>query len=424
MGNQDIGVFLLSSSNNEIYLGKIFLRNGAGEFRTSVSVNQVAGTDQSIDQCYGLTIHNMEDSWQNYTTIWEDAVTHAAEVELEEAVSELAEEQEMNQTPESTISETKLEEVVINHKSSILESIEAEIQAQSQMEDRKNVVKEKEEEIPSTFVEPQKEENQTLLWPREEETLAVSEPEKTNVQEVASEPCPPIVSQQPERWSEPNLSQPAASQPAVFQPTGPQMTGRQQPVRPFQPTAPFRLGPRTQTIRQFPSAQWQQTRVQSEPWAQPQQIQQPQQPVSWEQQQKQRLDQLEKEEPIEEVGMEKIWLHFCKTCPKIQAFDYNGDCEILTMKPQDIGLLPREVWTYGNNSFLLHGYYNHRYLIMARLNTPNGAPRFLLGVPGHYYSNEKYMATMFGFPNFVLSKTQPAGDSRFGYWYTDIRLGS
>ena len=84
----------------------------------------------------------------------------------------------------------------------------------------------------------------------------------------------------------------------------------------------------------------------------------------------------------------------------------------------------REVWTYGNNSFLLHGYYNHRYLIMARLNTPNGAPRFLLGVPGHYYSNEKYMATMFGFPNFVLSKTQPAGDSRFGYWYTDIRLGS
>lgn len=122
--------------------------------------------------------------------------------------------------------------------------------------------------------------------------------------------------------------------------------------------------------------------------------------------------------------MEKIWLHFCKTCPKIQAFDYNGDCEILTMKPQDIGLLPREVWTYGNNSFLLHGYYNHRYLIMARLNTPNGAPRFLLGVPGHYYSNEKYMATMFGFPNFVLSKTQPAGDSRFGYWYTDIRLGS
>ena len=113
---------------------------------------------------------------------------------------------------------------------------------------------------------------------------------------------------------------------------------------------------------------------------------------------------------------------FSRTYPKIQAFDYSGGCEILTIKPQDIGLLPREAWVYGNNSFLLHGYYNHRYLVLARLNNPKGNPRFLIGVPGHYYNNEKYMAAMFGFPNFVLSKMQSAGDGRFGYWYTDIRL--
>ena len=46
----------------------------------------------------------------------------------------------------------------------------------------------------------------------------------------------------------------------------------------------------------------------------------------------------------------------------------------------------------------------------------------LIGIPGHYYSNEKYMATMFGFANFVLSKKQPPNDGRFGYWYTDIRM--
>ena len=86
--------------------------------------------------------------------------------------------------------------------------------------------------------------------------------------------------------------------------------------------------------------------------------------------------------------------------------------------------MPREVWIHGNNSFLLHGYYNYRYLILARLENPRGNPRFLLGVPGHYYSNEKYMATMFGFPHFVLSKKQPSGDGRFGYWYTDIQLGN
>ena len=43
--------------------------------------------------------------------------------------------------------------------------------------------------------------------------------------------------------------------------------------------------------------------------------------------------------------------------------------------------------------------------------------------PGtHYYSNEKYMASMFGFPHFVLAKTQPAQDGRFGYWYADVRM--
>ena len=127
------------------------------------------------------------------------------------------------------------------------------------------------------------------------------------------------------------------------------------------------------------------------------------------------------EEP--ETNPAAVWSAFEKTYPKIQAFDSEHGCVILVIKPQDLGLLPREVWVYGNNSFLLHGYYSYRYIILARLENPNGRPRFLLGIPGHYYSNEKYMASMFGFPNFVLSKKQPAGDGRFGYWYTDIQLG-
>lgn len=133
------------------------------------------------------------------------------------------------------------------------------------------------------------------------------------------------------------------------------------------------------------------------------------------------LEKLDEEEEIES-NPRRIWQNFRKTYPKIDAFDYEKGCEVLTIKPQDIGLLPREIWVYGNNSFLLHGYYNYRYLILAKLNNPQGQPRYLLGVPGHYYSNEKYMASMFGFSNFVLAKNQPLQDGRFGYWYTDIRL--
>ena len=136
----------------------------------------------------------------------------------------------------------------------------------------------------------------------------------------------------------------------------------------------------------------------------------------------QDLQRLEEEEQ-EDIGPHKLWEGFRKRYAKIQAFDSANGCEILTIKPQDIGLLPRENWNYGNNSFLLHGYYNYRYLILARIGSEEqGRVRYILGVPGHYYSNEKYMASMFGFPHFVLSKKQPSQDGRFGYWYTDVRL--
>ena len=136
----------------------------------------------------------------------------------------------------------------------------------------------------------------------------------------------------------------------------------------------------------------------------------------------QDLQRLEEEEQ-EDIGPHKLWEGFRKRYAKIQAFDSANGCEILTIKPQDIGLLPRENWNYGNNSFLLHGYYNYRYLILARIGSEEqGRVRYILGVPGHYYSNEKYMASMFGFPHFVLARKQPSQDGRFGYWYTDVRL--
>ena len=136
----------------------------------------------------------------------------------------------------------------------------------------------------------------------------------------------------------------------------------------------------------------------------------------------QDLQRLEEEEQ-EDIGPHKLWEGFRKRYAKIQAFDSANGCEILTIKPQDIGLLPRENWNYGNNSFLLHGYYNYRYLILARIGSEEqGRVRYILGVPGHYYSNEKYMASMFGFPHFVLSKKQPSQDGRFGYWYADVRM--
>ena len=114
------------------------------------------------------------------------------------------------------------------------------------------------------------------------------------------------------------------------------------------------------------------------------------------------------------------WEQLCTMYPEIHPF--RDSREYLSIAPKDFVVLCKEYQRLVHNSFLLHGYYNYRHLILAKLLEPQQPPRYLLGVPGHYFSNEKYMASMFGFPHFVLAKTQPAQDGRFGYWYADVRM--
>ena len=363
VGSQDIGVYLMSTEGERL-LGKMFIRGGAGEFRCMVQM------DNGMSDCYGLTIHSIGDSWQSYTTIWEDAVAHAAEVDLSDAVSEKMEQKEMEQIPTDQIPEQPATGNPVCQRS-VAEAIEAELEAEEQK------VPWEEPEIPDVPPEPQLPPMPEIL-PDPPEPVPViepaTEPQPATPQMTVSEASDPAPAPQPQESPEtPSLAQTVQGSAQTVQ-------GSAQAAQEAASTAPAtRAATSAAPDLTFPL-------------------------------------------PEEHMEAQKLWNFFSHTYPKIQAFDYSGGCEILTIKPQDIGLLPRETWVYGNNSFLLHGYYNHRYLVLARLNTPKGKPRFLIGVPGHYYNNEKYMASMFGFPNFVLSKMQPAGDGRFGYWYTDIRL--
>lgn len=365
VGSQDIGVYLMSTEGERL-LGKMFIRGGAGEFRCMVQM------DNGMSDCYGLTIHSIGDSWQSYTTIWEDAVAHAAEVDLSDAVSEKMEQKEMEQIPTDQIPEQPATGNPVCQRS-VAEAIEAELEAEEQK------VPWEEPEIPDVPPEPQ-------LPPMPE--ILPNPPEPVPVTEPATEPEPVSVI---EPATEP---QPATPQMTVSEASDPAPAPQPQ-ESPETPSSAQTVQESAQAARESAPAAWAAASA---------------------------VPDLTFPLPEEHMEAQKLWNFFSHTYPKIQAFDYSGGCEILTIKPQDIGLLPRETWVYGNNSFLLHGYYNHRYLVLARLNTPKGKPRFLIGVPGHYYNNEKYMASMFGFPNFVLSKMQPAGDGRFGYWYTDIRL--
>lgn len=441
VGSSDMGVYLLTGET-EIMLGKIFIRNGSGEFRTSVLVTNVENSGRTMDQCYGLTIHSVEDSWQAYTTIWEDAaaqaaveanaepeeliahaaeisqtendvVEKAAEIELSKVTSEQIEQEEINKKPDTMIPEIK-DSASLLHKSSIVEEIEADIQAQSQLDAKQNIV---------------------FDWNLETRGKAERQQQPSQPQPSQQQPSQPQPSQQQSSQPQSQLlqsDQPPAMNPyQMFRNWSKQQNQmaqqaqfaqrQQQPEPSAQPPEPSVQQPEPSAQQPEPSAQQSEPSVQPPP--EPPRLQPPLQPVQPPVGNQEMLDRMEQEEE-EENQSGLLWEHFRKAYPKIQAFDYVHGCEILTIKPQDIGLLPRETWTYGNNSFLLHGYYNYRYLILVKLMNPEGEPRYLLGVPGHYYSNEKYMATMFGFPNFVLSKMQPTEDGRFGYWYADINMGN
>lgn len=91
---------------------------------------------------------------------------------------------------------------------------------------------------------------------------------------------------------------------------------------------------------------------------------------------------------------------------------------------KDIRELPKRYWYLGNNSFLLHGFFNYRYLMLGKKMTEESESIFL-GVPGVFSGQERVMAALFGFPEFLpenraqFEQNQAEGNGNqevFGYW--------
>lgn len=358
-GGSPIGVYLLAGQE-EIRIGTLFVRGGNGEFRAVVNCENIEGSGCNMEECCGLTLHETDSAWRAYTTIWEDAVAHAAEVELADVTAEKVREQEAEKE-EAT---RKLAERAQEAEGQNAE----EVPDISETSDHQEVeiVQEAQTETPQESFQESNQEAQT-------ETPQESFQEST--QEVKTET----------------------------------------PKESFQESY---QEAQTKARRKDSQESTREVRKEALPDSPPDH-QEAFQPGS--QNQKQPQPDSSKESPKEDPA-ETLWDRLRVTYPKVTAFECADGCEILVIKPQDIGLLPRENWVYGNNSFLLHGYYNYRYLILARLGKPGERGRYILGVPGHYGNNEKYMAAMFGFDRFVRSTRQPPRDSRFGYWYTDLNF--
>ncbi len=538
IGSSDMGVYLMSG-RKEIFLGNMFLRNGCGEFRAMVQAANVQESGETMDECYGLTIHGKGESWRVYTTIWEDAVAQAAQLTLEPVTSEAVLEREMERGNLSAVApqKGKKEEGAAEERTREGNGSGGETLGRG-MPEREALGGGMPEREALGRGMPEREALGRGMPEREalgggmpeREALGGGMPEKDALErdaperEASAEPAtvsggwrtwpgmnarsamnvrsamdarpgmnvrPPAMNARPrgeispmtaakkpeektglmadghletenpkERMEEsPNQGigeNPAAAgrpkEEAALATEGmllskEELAAKERKAAMDTGIPNFEMG-RLEMETEYPdTALGELERLGKALRDQDEEIQkdpgigatgQSFPPVFSETSQRAApVIRQYKEAPLivgdpealarldaEDAQDNRIpvWDFFAKTYPRIQAFDSEFGCQVLVIKPQDIGLLPREVWVYGNNSFLLHGYYNYRYLILARLENPKGAPRYLLGIPGHYYSNEKYMASMFGFPNFVLSKKQPSQDGRFGYWYTDVQM--
>ena len=116
--------------------------------------------------------------------------------------------------------------------------------------------------------------------------------------------------------------------------------------------------------------------------------------------------------------LEDKWQQLSAIYPHIRPF--KDEREYLSLSPSDFVLFPESYYRAANNSFLLHGFYNYKHLILARVERRSEV-RYYLGVPGNYYEREKQVAVMFGFESFECDR-EPAKTGDFGYYLMRMEL--
>ena len=130
----------------------------------------------------------------------------------------------------------------------------------------------------------------------------------------------------------------------------------------------------------------------------------------------------------------ELWKRFCSRYPHVDirpdimddrnvvnGFSEMGKiCEVLRIRPNDIGRLPRNNWILAHNSFLQHAYNHSHQLILFRVENQEtgdtGDNHWFIGLPGEKSEQETLVAEVFGFKKFLKCKNG-------GFWYTEIYMG-
>lgn len=112
------------------------------------------------------------------------------------------------------------------------------------------------------------------------------------------------------------------------------------------------------------------------------------------------------------------WQQLCAIYPIVHPF---GDGRAyLSIEPRDFVVLQERFQPMVQNSFLLHGFYHYRHLLLGRQRQGKSF-QYFLGVPGVFYEKEKAVALFYGFESFE-GATTPAPEGSFGYYMKRVLL--
>lgn len=114
---------------------------------------------------------------------------------------------------------------------------------------------------------------------------------------------------------------------------------------------------------------------------------------------------------------EQTWRYMLRTYPVLNQFSEENQVLCVRIEIKDVRLLPAKYWSMVNNSFLLHGFFNYRYLAFGRIGQ-----NWFVGIPGIYQNQEHVMASIFGFPDFLPQKQKTERGEQPGYWYRILEI--
>ena len=147
-------------------------------------------------------------------------------------------------------------------------------------------------------------------------------------------------------------------------------------------------------------------------------IERPEQKEEKQEEERQEGEKKEEERRVDENKSELQiqWEKLLEQYEKVQPFEEDDTISGIKIELKDLRELPKQFGYLGSNSFLLHGFFNYRHLLLGKAQR-EGKTRWFLGVPGVFENPERILAAVFGFPEFRQEKNTSAKTNQFGYWY-------